>query len=155
MTQYWLRPAGLLWVALLVGYTLEVGMGAEAPSLVLRLEVPADVRVGQPVPLTLKLQNTSKHPVELPFSGRPAYDFVVTRPDGMEVWSWSHGQAIQAILEFKTLKPGEALEFAAAWEQRDNEGQPVPSGTYRVQGILRLEPPEKLATEPKSLSISP
>jgi hypothetical protein len=155
MVRYWLWPAGLLGIALIVGYTSKDGMGAGVPSLEFWLEVPASVRVGTPVPLTVKLQNTSNRPVELSFSGRPAYDFVVTKPDGLEVWHWSHGQAIQAILELKTLKPGEAVEFAEAWGQRDNEGKPVPSGTYWVRGILNLEHPAKLETEPKSLSILP
>jgi hypothetical protein len=155
IARYWRWPAGLLWVALIVGYTPMDGTGSGAPSLTLGLEVPAGTRVGTPVPLTLTLRNTSHGPVELTLGGRPAYDVIVTTPDGQEVWRWSHGQAIQAILELKTLAPGEELEFAAVWEQRDNAGRPVPAGTYWMRGVLTLDPPEKLETEPTPLSTVP
>jgi hypothetical protein len=155
MAHYWLWSAGLFGVVLLAGYFPQEGMGAGAPALTLWLEVPAGGRVGEPVPLKVKVQNTSNGPTEVTFGGRPAYDFAVTKPDGLEVWRWSHGQGIQAILELKTLKPGETVEFVAEWEQRDNEGQPVPAGTYWVRGVVHLEPPERLETAPKSLRISP
>jgi len=155
MAQYWLWPAGLLLIALIGGYPPKDGTGSGAPSLAFGLEVPAGARVGTPVPLTLKLRNTSHRSVELTLGGRPAYDFVVTTPDGLEVWRWSHGQAIQAILELKTLRPGEELVFTAEWAQRDNEGRSVPAGTYWVRGVLNLEPPVQLETEPQSLSIAP
>lgn len=64
-------------------------------------------------------------------------------------------QAIQPILELKTLKPGEELEFGAEWDQLDNDGDPIPGGTYFVRGVLNTEPPQKLETEPKRLIISP
>jgi hypothetical protein len=155
MAQYWLWPAGLFGLALLVGYPPQDGMGAGAPTLALWLEIPAHVRVGQPVLLQAKVQNTSSRTEELTFGGRPAYDFVVTRPDGLEVWRWSHGQGIQAILEHKTLQPGEVVEFAAEWGQRDNEGQPVPAQTYWVRGIVHLESPEQLESAPRPLRIAP
>ena len=155
LIQPWLWPLGLLWVALLVGYTPKDGMGSGASALALGLEVPAGVHVGTPVSFKLTVQNTSNRPVTLTLGGRPAYDVVVTTPDGQEVWRWSHGEAIQQIIERKPLKPKETLEFAAVWGQRDNAGIPVPAGTYRVQGVVHLESPEQLHTEPKSLHISP
>ena len=155
MAPHWLWPAGLLWVVLIVGYTPKGGGGSGAPALTLGLEVPASVRVGTPVSFKVTVQNTSNRPVALTLGGRPPYDVVVTTPDGQEVWRWSHGEAIQAILELKTLKPGEALEFAAVWGQRDNAGTPVPAGTYWVRGVVNLDPPEQLATEPKPLSLVP
>lgn len=155
LVQPWLWPVGLLWVALLVGYTPKDGMGSGAPALALGLELPAGIHVGTPVSFKLTVQNTSNRPVTLTLGGRPAYDVVVTTPDGQEVWRWSHGEAIQQILERKPLKPKETLEFAAVWEQRDNAGTPVPAGTYRVRGLLNLDPPEYLATAPTPLNIVP
>jgi hypothetical protein len=151
----WLWAAGVLWVALIVGFSPTDGRGSEAPALVLRLEVPASVRVGTSVSFKLTLQNTGKRPVTLTLGGRPAYDVVVTTPEGQEIWRWSHGEAIQQIIERKPLKPKETLEFAAVWEQRDNAGTPVPSGMYQVRGLLNLDPPEYLATAPTPLNIEP
>jgi len=154
MERCWLWLIGLLFVVL-VGSAGCIPPKDEGPSLALWLEAKSEVRVGETADLKLKVRNSSDRLVELTLGGRPAYDFVVTKPDGMEVWSWLHGQVIQDILELKTLNPGEELEFAAEWEQVDNEGNPVPPGTYLVRGVLNTEPPQKLETEPKQLIISP
>jgi hypothetical protein len=127
---------------------------SELSSLTLELEIPAEFQVGQPVPLKLKLRNTSQQPVELILGGRPPYDFVVTKQDGIEIWRWSHGQAIQAILEVRTLNPGEELEFTTEWQQLDNAGAPIRPDTYFVRGVLNSDPPQKLETEPKQLIIT-
>lgn len=129
------------------------GPGALAPSL--RLEVAATVRVGRIVPLKLTVKNSSARPIELALGGRPPHDFVVTKPDGTEVWRWTHGQVIPSILQLRTLQPGEEVKFGAVWRQQDNDGDPVPPGTYLVRGILNTEPPQKLQTEPKRLTIAP
>jgi hypothetical protein len=151
--RLWLM--GLLWIALLGSCTPSKGTGPGASALTIWLEVPAEVRAGEIVPLKLKLKNSSDRPVELTLGGRPAYDFVVARPGGTEIWRWLHGQEIQAILEQKALSPGEELEFAAEWGQKDNTGTQVQPGSYFVRGILNLEPPQKLETEPKPLIVLP
>jgi hypothetical protein len=125
-----------------------------ASALTAQLELPTEVQVGKPVSLTFKLRNTRSHPVELILGGRPPYDFVITKEDGTEIWRWSQGQVIQFILEIKTLLPGEELEFATEWQQVTNAGAPVPPGTYWVWGIINLDPPEKLETEPTPLIIT-
>jgi Intracellular proteinase inhibitor len=155
MNLPWFWTAGVLWVALIVGFSPTDGRSSEAPALVLRLEVPASMRVGTPVSFELTLQNTSKRAVTLTLGGRPAYDVVVATPEGQEIWRWSHGEAIQQILERKPLKAGEALEFTAVWGQRDNAGTPIPAGTYQVRGVVKLDPPEQLETVPMPLSLSP
>ena len=124
-------------------------------SVVLRLEVPPQVRLGEAVALKLKVKNASDSPVELALSGRPPHDFVVTSPDGAEVWRWSRGQAVQQILGLVALSPGQELELTAAWPQRDNDSREVPVGVYGVRGVLNLEFPKRLETEPMPLSISP
>jgi len=150
---------GLLLVALISfgGCTREdKGDGQEpvSQSLVLKLEAPTGVRLGETVPLKLKVKNAGDRPAQLTLGGRPAYDFVVTGPEGTEVWRWSHGQFNQAILQLTTLKPAKELEFTGEWSQLDNDGNPVPPGSYRVRGILHMDPPQKLETDPKPLLIS-
>jgi hypothetical protein len=105
--------------------------------------------------LKLKVKNVSQRPVEQALGGRPCYDFIVSKPDGTEVWRWSRGQVVQDILELKTLQAGEELEFAGEWKQRDNDGNAVPAGKYLVRGVLNADPPEKLETKPKPLTITP
>ncbi len=122
-------------------------------SLRFRMEVKSEAGFGETVPLKLTVQNISDRPVELYLGGRPPYDFVVTGLDDAEVWHWLCGKIILTILDFKTLEPGEELEFTAEWEQVDNRGNPVPPGTYLLRGVLNMEPPEKLVTPAQALEV--
>lgn len=151
MLKYGVCMGGLVGLMLLAGC---IPNGKEPDSITLWLEAPSEVRVSEAVPLQLKLKNTGKSSVKVALGGRPAHDFIVTKTDGTEVWRWLHGQTIQDILEEKTLNPGEELEFVAEWQQRDNQGQSAPPGKYLVRGLLNLEPPKKMETEPQSLVIS-
>lgn len=122
------------------------------------LEVPSEVRFGETVPLKLRVKNTSNRPVQLYLGGRPPHDFVATTLEGAQIWYWRCGIIVQAILDSKILKPGEELEFTAAWEQVweqvDNNGDPVPPGTYWVRGVLNMEDQKMLQTEAHSVTIS-
>lgn len=147
---------GTVVVALLSASGCQVeGEGSAGQPVVLELEAPAEVRVGETVPLKLLVTNASDRTVDLGLSGRPAYDFVVTLPDGTEVWRWLHEQAILEILAIVPLKPAEQREFSAEWTQRDNAGAAVPPGTYWIQSVLHTDWPQKLETEPKPLTIAP
>ena len=130
-------------------------MGGTEPSVLsAELELPTKSRVGESIPLKLKVKNNSGNPVTLALGGRPSYDFSVTTEDGTEIWRWLHGQVIQAILEVRILKSGEEVVFATDWPQVNNAGDLIPPGIYWVHGIINLDPPEKLETEPKQLLIT-
>ena len=138
-----------------VGCTAQGSEGSGLRSSPLSLEVKSPVKVGETVLLTLKWKNVEGRPMSLTLGGNPAYDFVVTGPDGVDLWRWSHGQVSQDILETRTIEPGREVVFKAEWPQRDNQGKPVPPGAYSVRGILNTEPPEKLETALKPLIILP
>ncbi len=124
-------------------------------SLSLTLDVATDVSYGESLPMTFIVQNTSEEPVGLTIGGQPPFDFIVTEPDGTEVWHSLCGQIILASLGRVTLDIGEELEFTAVWEQVDNAGNPVPSGDYLVLGTLNMEHPDALKTEATTVSIRP
>lgn len=160
---------GMLFVALIgsAGCTLQKDRlpWPEPPPIPLQyltlwLEVTSEVQAGETVPLKLKVKNTGKCTFKLSLGGRPAYDFIVTKLDGTEVWRWLHGLPIRLAIEERFLQSGEELEFAADWNQQDNDGNPVPPGTYFVQGVLRVlpegkGPSQQLKTEQKRLIILP
>ncbi|MEM4413921.1 MAG: BsuPI-related putative proteinase inhibitor [Candidatus Caldarchaeum sp.] len=104
--------------------------------------------------IKLKVQNLTNNYLELLLGGDPPYDFIVTNSEGTEIWRWPHKGARLSILSQKILKPGEELEFTAEWNQRDNEGWPVPPASYWVRGILYLGSQDKLETKPQLLIIS-
>lgn len=138
-------------------------------GLLLWLETPSEVNRGEIVPLTLKLKNVSSHPIVLGHAS-PAYNFIVTRPDGTEVWRWATG-TLDVILS-TTVNAGEEVEFTAEWDQRELKwddqnssikGDPVSPGTYWVHGIFHGNILEKvyqggteyLKSKPKQLVIMP
>lgn len=96
----------------------------------LKLGLVPEVRAGEPVELTLELKNLCDHPLEFFLGGRPAHDFVVTTPEGLEVWRWLHQATVLMILDTKILYPDETLTFTATWDQRDKEGNIVAPGDY-------------------------
>ena len=117
------------------------------------LEVEDQVSYGESVQMKLTLRNVSDEPISFYTGGRPPHDFVVSTPDGEQVWHWKCAKFILLPLDIKTLEPGEELEFTGEWEQVDNRGEPVPAGTYLVRGALDMDPPEKLVTEAHELEI--
>lgn len=132
-------------------------LAAVPEPLTLHLNAPAQARAGGSVPLRLVLQNEGNRPVDVGFGGRPiAFDFVVLASDGSVVWSRLEGVLVPAILQIRTLVPGEVVEFAAVWDQRDNEGRRVPSGSYRIRGVLPVEGvPHGWTTEAHTITIGP
>jgi Intracellular proteinase inhibitor len=108
-----------------------------AESLRLETDVPAQVPVGDPVPILLRVTNVSGKPVELYLMGRSVtFDITVSGHDGATVWRRLDGQTLQAILQIRTLAPGEMLEVRHDWDQRAAGGNSVRPGKYVVQGAL-------------------
>ena len=117
------------------------------------LEVEDQATYGETVRMKLTLRNVSDEPVDFLTGGRPPHDFVVSTPDGEQVWHWKCAKIIQLPLDSQTLQPGEEMNFTGEWEQLDNRGEPVPPGTYLVRGVLDMEPPEMLVTEAHEVMI--
>ena len=111
------------------------------------VEVADQASYGETIRMKLTLRNVSEEPVSFYTGGRPPHDFVVSTPDGEQVWHWMCGKIILAPLDSRNLEPGEEMEFTGEWEQVDNRGEPVLSGTYLVRGVLVMEYPEMLVTE--------
>jgi len=83
-------------------------------------EIRFTIFVGVSEPMTLYYRTTQR------------YDIVVTDSEDKEVWRWSKDKAFGEVLEQVDLEPNEWLTFDELWDQRDNAGQPVPAGNYRV-----------------------
>ncbi|MCX8103306.1 MAG: BsuPI-related putative proteinase inhibitor [Candidatus Bipolaricaulota bacterium] len=154
MSRYLFSLVGL-WGILLVTGCFHDNKNTAPGVLTVTLDVPSEARAGKTILFQLKVQNTGQGLLSVTLGGRPPYDFVVTTQDGAEVWRWSYGQAIQEILEIKTLKPGEHLVYTVEWDQQSNSRQPVGPGEYMVRGLLNVDPPHKVETEAKLLRILP
>ena len=131
-------------------------LGAFLASMTLQIVLPPTVRVGEAVPITLRLTNTGRKPVTAYLQGRPvAFDVIVSRRDSSVVWRRLEGSVVSAILQVRTLAPGEVLEFGETWSQRSNLGKSVGPGEYLVTGVLPTDPPAELRTQPVPLRILP
>lgn len=116
--------------------------------------LPPEVRAREPVPITLRLTNTSRRAVTVNLQGRPvAFDLIVTRLDGTLIWRRLDRAFISAILQVREIAPGEVLEFSDTWSQQNNGGEKVEAGEYVVRGVLPSDPPAELRTEPVPLRI--
>ena len=142
-------PAGALW-------RLDTGRDPKEEfldAIDYSVEAASKAPYGDTVLLKLTLRNTSDEPVQFVTGGRPPHDFIVTSADGEEVWNWLCARNQLLPLDGRTLQPGEGLEFVGEWEQVDNRGEPVPAGKYLIRGVLDMEPPERLVTQPHELRV--
>ena len=103
---------------------------SQGPPLAFSSAVPSSARVGERVPVVLRLTNTSDRPVEAHFVGRTiVFDIIVESANGAVVWRRLGQGAGQSILQLKTLAPGETMEWRDQWI-------PKAAGHYRIQGVL-------------------
>ncbi len=124
-------------------------------SLRLRLEAPAEVAAGAPVPITLRVENLTDRTLTLYLTGRTiAFDVVVERAGGARVWRRLEGETVQSILRLEELGPGEALVLEDAWDQRSDRGEAASPGEYRIHGELLTEG-EPLVSPAEPLRILP
>jgi len=138
-------------LALIMAGALGVSAADERQELAARVE--ATRQTARVIRLRLRIKNESGRPLTLVLGGRPAYDFLVQRPDGTLVWQWQRGKIVQQILERRILNPGDEVVFEATWRLVDARGRRVPAGEYQVRGVVNLEPPEKIVTDPLPLRL--
>ncbi|HEX2218738.1 MAG TPA: BsuPI-related putative proteinase inhibitor [Gemmatimonadales bacterium] len=100
------------------------------------LVVPPKAAAGQPVPITLRIANTGKRPIELHLQGRTITFDVIVEQSGAVVWRRLEGATVPAILQIRVLGPGEVIELKDVWRQTDATGGQVAPGDYTVRGSV-------------------
>ena len=130
-------------------------MSQRSDSLSIELAVPAEVRTGEIVTVTMRVRNRGARSVDLALLGRsPTLDVIVTRATGETVWQRLEHEVIPSILALRVLAPGEQLEVTARWDQRGRAGSAVAPGPYLVRGLL-LTDGAPLEAPPASLRLLP
>jgi Intracellular proteinase inhibitor len=120
----------------LVLLALAAALGRQPDSMRVELVVPPKVAAGAPVPIAIRISNTTARPIELHLQGRTVvFDLIVSRRDAV-VWRRLEGEAVTAILQLRMLAPGEVLELKDTWHQTDGAGRPVGPGEYSVSGMV-------------------
>lgn len=49
-----------------------------------------------------------------------------------EIYRWSHNKGFLTVIIDGEIKAGDKLSFAEAWDMKDNDGNKVVPGNYRV-----------------------
>lgn len=120
----------------------------------LELIIPREAAQGDTVPVTLRLRNPDTRPITIGLAGNPvAWDVVVSREDGTEVWRRLHGTMPTLALALVRIDPGGSVEYSGGWEQVDNAGHPVAPGRYVVQARIPAEDGD-LVSEQDTLDIT-
>jgi len=99
----------------------------------------ASYTLGEPVTLELTVTNKGKEAFRETFRSAQIYDFVAKREES-EVWRWSHDRMFAMMLTEYALEPQESITYEVIWEQKDSDGNSVPSGKYNLAGILKTLP---------------
>ncbi len=77
----------------------------------------------------------ANEPIILYYRTAQRYDIVVADSEGKEVWRWSKDKAFGEVLGEESLQANGFLTFNEIWDQRGNDGKPVPPGDYAVTAI--------------------
>jgi hypothetical protein len=85
---------------------------------------------GEPIQLIISV--AVRDPMTLYYRTSQRYDLAVTNSQGQEVWRWSRNRAFAQVTEEVPLGANETRSFSETWDQRDNDGQQVPLGNYRI-----------------------
>ena len=71
------------------------------------------------------------------------------------MWRLLEDEVVPAIVQLKTLAPGEVLDLRAEWNQRTNQKQRVAPGLYSVRGVLLTDSPVSIESDAVELRILP
>lgn len=147
-----LRPWGLL---LLVAPAL---MGQECPDRGADLEAVADFEtsltlrdtegrevrsfaVGQVVTMVVTIHNRSGERRTLTLPTAQAYDCIVSRPDGTEIWRWSKGRMFAQVVTELSFEPDESKSWSQTWDRARDDGRPAAAGEYVAIGLIPARAP--------------
>jgi intracellular proteinase inhibitor BsuPI len=132
------------------------GAGGRGSGVRLRLLTPAQVRQGEPLRFTLRIENAGRRPATVYLQGRPpAFDVTVHDASGREVWRRLEGAVVAMVLGVRELAPEESFELEGLWPQTDAGGAQVAAGRYRLTGLLPGEPGWDLRSPSVDVDILP
>ena len=93
-----------------------------------------EVMDGEKVEIRLMLRNVTDEAVTYSLGFFPSHIFYVTTQLCEVVWNSATGRLLP--IRIRGLEPGEEELFVERWERVDNEGRPVPPGTYLIHATL-------------------
>lgn len=103
-----------------------------------RNEIVETFSRGEPITMVLTIRNRLDTPASVEFSSARTSDFVVVREGSNNVvWQWSKNQtAFAQVATTLLFAAGETQTFTTVWNQRDNDGTLLRTGSYEARGAL-------------------
>lgn len=108
-----------------------------SPRLEYRVETDATVYdPHETVSITFGATNKGDEAVDIEFASGKQFDVIIANDEGGDVYQHSlHMDYVDAETTL-TINPGETKVFEAQWDQRDDEGEWVPLGSYTIRAFL-------------------
>lgn len=94
---------------------------------------------GEKVNITLIITNQGAKPVFFDFLSSKKYDFWVVDENNREIWRWSRDKFFLQVLTNMKLGAGKSHIFNEAWEQKNNKGNQLKPGIYKIYGEFSLK----------------
>ncbi len=83
--------------------------------------------------IRLKIENSTDGAIDYTYFSGQTFDIFITDSEGTEVYRWSFRRAFILPVTQKQLLPGESIEVGDEIELRNNEGDVLPPGDYKVE----------------------
>ncbi len=85
--------------------------------------------------ISLKIENGTGGAIDYTYFSGQTFDIFITDSEGTEVYRWSFGRAFILPVTQKQLLPGESIQVGDELELRNNDGDVLPPGDYKVEII--------------------
>ncbi len=112
---------------------------------------------GSEVHFLITMRNPTDSPITLSCPDTQLYDIELYSSDNILVWNWARGPAFAAVTTDVVLGPGEVRTYEETWDQKDNQGNQAPTGTYAVFlkcVCPRLGGPDQHVSGPQNIEIT-
>ena len=88
-------------------------------------------KLGEPIPIEIRVHYSGEKPLILKFSTAQRYDFQIEQEGGEILWRWSEGRMFAQVLGQLVLGPdSQEIHYQAVMQRH------LRPGRYRVRGLL-------------------
>jgi hypothetical protein len=130
---------GRLTVGVLVSLSVLATLNFSASAqVILSLMTDKDAYcLGEPVEISITATNAGNQSVTLLFPNTRRADFRIRDDQNTAIYLWSQGRGFLDMITAVTIEPGSTEELlSSTWEQIDQDGCPIPTGVYSIEGWL-------------------
>ena len=108
---------------------LQITISADTPEII----------TGQTATFTITIRNRTDKTVNIPYKTGQQWDMAVYH-DRTQIFRWSQGLTWADAPHSIPLKTGETRSQQLSWDSIDRNGNPLPQGIYKVQGMVMTQP---------------